>query len=246
MTTLFGFATGLVADVLYGSTKELLRVGLAACVTLLVQQLLSERGACDRLCVCACARLESGRSAPVTCVSAPARPIPTTPLLRRAGAHGRLQPRMVQRLKTLCAICFLGFTATLAVARFVERCGEEQLRPGSEGIGMQASGPFVDLCSLVPQPPPPPPPSPSERAVRSVGRAVAWCRQHPAQLAISVGALVLADLLNVAIAVDSADPLVRLVQALSRPFHWVGRALWRRALRWREATLLRLAARTAS
>ena len=47
--------------------------------------------------------------------------------------------------------------------------------------------------------------------------ALTYLRRHPMQVAAAAGSLFLADLLNLAIAIDKLDPVVRLVSAISKP-----------------------------
>ena len=180
------FAATLVGDVLYGISKEVLRVGLVASGTLVVQDLM------------------------------------------RPALRGQLRNAR-ERVKVLCAVCFLGSVVSLAYARCAERCAAEE-SPSS-------------LCKLLPAPPPPPPPPPPtllSTAVQASERAIAWTRRHPLRLAATVGALLLADLLNVFISLDRLDPLVRVVAAASRPVGRAARAAWRWVVAWRGQTLLGL------
>ena len=101
--------------------------------------------------------------------------------------------RAASVLRVVGALAFVLSAFVIAVGHYVYSC------PTTE-----------PLCALSPRPPPPPPPPP---VLISAAKGVAkWCRRHPLQVAGGIGALLVADFLNLFVRVDQLDPLVRLVQ----------------------------------
>lgn len=134
------------------------------------------------------------------------------------------------------ALAFLICVLFLAVERVIEYC---------DG-GDQA----LALCSvLVPPPLPPASPPPPIAALTAASRhasrsAWGYVRRHPLQLVAAASSLFLADLLNLAIAIDKLDPVVRLVQLFSTPAGRVLAWLRRRVMQLRALSLAGIAART--
>ena len=99
--------------------------------------------------------------------------------------------------------------------------------------------------------PPPPPPLPplmqlAESTRAASRKAIGFARKHPFQLVGAFGALVLADLLNVAITIDRLDPLVRLAQFTTRPLVRVARWAYRAAMRQRARAAMQVASTSIS
>ena len=96
-------------------------------------------------------------------------------------------------LRVVGALAFVLCATVIAVGHYVYDC------PAT-----------VPLCAL--SPPPPPPPPPPAALITAAKGVTAWCRRHPLQLAGGIGALLVADFLNLFVRVDQLDPLVRIVQ----------------------------------
>ena len=177
--------SNLVADVAYGSTKELLRALLAASMTTLLFA---------------------------------TRPQGAANSWKRAWRTYR----WIELLKLCGSLALVLLCVFFVVERFPSRCDAEQ-----------------PLCGFVPgyRKPPPPPPPPLEKIAQRTrevaASTVAYCQKHPFQIAASFGAIFLADLVNIAIVIDSFDPVVRLVSLLGSPIRRVAAFVWRQLLRQR-------------
>ena len=113
---------------------------------------------------------------------------------------------------------------------FAAAASEFSEPPVSRATALPPARPRLSACNgaaQCPAPPPPPPPlslaTLAKAPATTVRGAVFWCRDHPLQLSAAVGALILADWLNVAISFDRLDPFVGLARWLTRPIARLGR-----------------------
>jgi hypothetical protein len=134
----------------------------------------------------------------------------------------------VGRVKVLGAMALLICVLFLAFERVIEHC--------------DTSMPLCGYVPGLPAPPPPPPPTPFHALKIASNSAVAsaadYVRKHPFQLAAAAGSLFLADFLNLAIAIDKLDPVVRLVRVVSMPARRLLSWVQRHVLQFRAESLI--------
>lgn len=139
----------------------------------------------------------------------------------------------VGRVKVLGAIALLVCVLFLAFERFHDFCDSHEM-------------PLCWYVPGIPGPVPPPPPPPPLQQLKlasqsAAGRVVRYVRKHPVELAAAAITVFLADFLNLAIAIDKLDPVVRFVQVVSMPARRLLSWFQRHVLRFRAETLIGIA-----
>ena len=145
---------------------------------------------------------------------------------------------IAERLKVAGALLLLALAVYLLALRFL------WLRHGVD----EPPAIYMVMPWLKPSPPPPPPPVTMlvQAGQDAAKRVLAYSAAHPLQVAGTVGALLLADLLNIAITIDRLDPLVRLASTIGRPFNLLFRYIWRLVVHQRRRAALQAAVRSAA
>ena len=126
--------------------------------------------------------------------------------------------------------CLFGATTLLlqAALRLVTGRGRvRRLSPRAARLSLAALVLLLALLALLLRtPPPPPPPTPVpppheallHEAQRRVQHGVRFVRAHPLETTAAVSAIILVDALNLLVAVDRLDPLLRLLKPVA--FAW--------------------------